>query len=230
MTPRHAIVTGIFGADYWRVADVSIPSIRAYANRIGAELVVLEQRQFPKWHPYWEKLGVGRLLVGYDAVAWIDLDTIVNPAAPDIFRELHPCGFSAFDEGRVFVDRAEQLVKDAEFYDLESVVTRIRSFAYFNVGVMVASRAVRSLFNPPREAKSNSIMPEQTYLNLRLIETGFPFHDLTSKWNGLHSIHKTTTDRKDLNIVHYAGWPRTPDWVDLMTRQMLVDKANWQAG
>lgn len=227
MKNTRAIVTGIFGADYWRIADVSLPTIRNYANRIGVDLVVLEQRSFPEWHPYWEKLALGRLLVGYEAVAWIDLDVVVHPEAPDLFKELHPQGFSAFDEGKFFVDRAEQLVQDAEFYDLENVITRVRPFTYFNVGVMVASRAVRSLFTPPRRVKPNSIMPEQTYLNLRMIETGFPFHDLTSKWNGLHSIHKPG-ERQDLHIIHYAGWMKEPDWVETMTDQMQMDLECWK--
>lgn len=228
MIQSRAIVTGIFGADYWRIADVSLPTIRNYANRIGADLIVLEERFFPEWHPYWEKLALGRLLTGYDSVAWIDLDAIVNPDAPDIFKEFHQQGFSAFDEGRLFVDRPEQLLRDAKFYNLENVVTRPRPFAYFNVGVMVASRAVRSLFTPPRRVKTDSIMPEQTFLNLRLIETGFPFHDLTSKWNGLHSIYKAG-QRGDLHVVHYAGWPRIGDWVGAMTGQMREDLAVWRA-
>lgn len=228
MKKARAIVTGVFGADYWRIADVSLPSIRAYANRIGAELVVLEkQRFFPKWQSHWEKLGLGRLLAKYEYVAWIDLDAIVHPSAPDIFAEVLPNGFAAFDEGRIFVDRPEQLVKDAPFYDLENVITRIRPFSYFNSGVMVASRAVRSLFTPPRRAKDDNVMSEQTFLNLRLIETGFPFYDLTSKWNGLHSIHKTEAERRDLFVVHYAGWPRTADWVELMIEEMRRDLSYW---
>ena len=222
-----AIVTGIFGADYWRLADVSLPTIRDYANRIGVDLVVLENRSFPKWSLYWEKLALGRLLVRYDYVVWIDLDVIVNPSAPDIFQEVLPNGFSALDEGRWFVDRPDQLVQDAEFYNLENVVTRIRPFSYFNVGVMIASRAVRSLFTPPRRVKPDSIMPEQTYLNLRMIETGFPFNALDPKWNGLHSIYKPD-DRRDLYVVHYAGWMRTDDWVDTMIEQMRMDLSNWK--
>lgn len=218
----RAIVTGIFGADYWRLADISLPTIRSYANRIGADLIVLEERRFPAWQCHWEKLTLGRLLVGYESVAWIDLDAIVSPKAPDIFCEAHPLGFSAFDEGRIFVDRPEQLIKDAEFYDLENIVTRVRAFSYFNSGVMVAGKAVRSLFTQPRRAKNDSVMSEQTFLNLRLIETGFPFHDLTSKWNGLHSIHKSG-ERGVLFVVHYAGWPRTADWIEQMTSQMRED-------
>lgn len=219
----RAIVTGIFGADYWRLADVSIPTIRNYANRISAELVVFEERRFPMWQSHWEKLALGQLLKHeYEAVAWIDLDAIVSPKAPDIFDELHPQGFSAFDEGRIFVDRQEQLVRDAEFYDLENILPRIRAFSYFNSGVMVAGKAVRSLFIPPRKAKDDSVMSEQTFLNLRLIETGFPFHDLTSMWNGLHSIHRPG-ERGHLHVVHYAGWPRTDGWIESMTAQMRED-------
>lgn len=227
MKRSRAIVTGIFGNDYWRIADVSLPTIRNYANRIAADLVVIEHRSFPEWHPYWEKFALGRLLVGYEYVTWMDIDIIVHPEAPDIFKEAHPLGLSAFDEGHVFVDRSEHLVLDAEFYNLENVVTRSRSFSYFNSGVMVASRAVRSLFTPPGKVKVDSRMPDQTYLNLRMIETGFPFHDLTSKWNGLHSVHKSG-ERQDLYTIHYAGWPRVGDWAGFMRDQMRIDMGAWK--
>lgn len=226
MKKSRAIVTGIFGGDYWQIADVSLPTIRNYANRIGASLIVLEQRTLAHLRPHWEKLILGNLLVSYDAVAWIDIDAIVSPTAPDIFGELLPGGFSAFDEGKIFTDRTEQLVQDAGFYDLDGILARPRGFTYFNSGVMVASKEVRSLFTLPRRSKDDHVMSEQNFLNLRLIETAFPFHDLTSKWNGLHSIH-VRGYRRNLHVVHYAGWPRTADWIQVMTDQMREDLEGW---
>lgn len=231
MTERNAIVTGIFGADYYRIADVSLPTIRAYANRIGAELFVLTQRVLPdKWHPYWEKLQLGRILqeYGFSRAAWIDLDTLVHQNAPSIFDDTPRNSFSALDEGKLFPDRAEQLTKDAAFYGVDEEEFRTRDFGYFNVGVMVAPWAMRGIFNAPTKPKPGSIMPEQTYLNLKLARSGFQFHNLHPKWNGFHSVYAPHKLLSELWIIHYAGWPKTSDWVDLMTAQMRIDLENWK--
>jgi lipopolysaccharide biosynthesis glycosyltransferase len=226
MTRGNVIVTAIFGDAYWRLADVSLPTIRAYANRLKVDLVVLEKRRFPDRHPYWEKFASADLLTVYERVCWIDVDAIVNPSAPSIFEAAPADAFSAFDEGKVFVDRQEQLLKDAEFYGADE--SKISSWAhrYFNIGVMVFGRSHADLFRQPSVAKKSSIMPEQTYLNLGLVMKRTRCHDLTSIWNGLHSIHDEH-DRKHLNVVHYAGWPRTTLWVETMTEQMKADLENW---
>lgn len=226
MTERTAIVTGIFGTDYRQIADVSLPTIRTYANRVGAELFVLEQRIFSdKWCSYWEKLQLGRILQGYgfSRAAWIDLDVLVHPYAPDLFLNTPEDSFSALDEGKYFPDRAEELLKDAAFYGFDEKEFRIRNFNYFNVGVMVVPWSMRGVFNAPSKPKPDSIMPEQTYLNLRFARSGFPFHDLHPKWNGFHSVYAKANLLSDLWIVHYAGWPKTSDWVEKMTAQMRVD-------
>jgi hypothetical protein len=228
MSGRHAIVTAALGPSHAALAKVSVPLLEKYALRIGADLYVNCTRLFPDRHPYWEKFALSKFLQSYDRVAWIDIDTIVNPAAPSIF-EAAPVGkFCAFDEGLVFGDRQEQLWKDSAFYGVGGDRIVGWPHKYFNVGVMVIEPSHEPLFKQPSLVKSDSIMPEQTYLNLKLAETRTPCHDLTSLWNGLHSIH-AEGDRKRLNIVHYAGWPKTPDWVYRVTTQMKKDLAVWGA-
>jgi hypothetical protein len=227
MTERLALVTAVFGDAYQRIAEVSLPGIRAYARRIGADFSVMEIRRFPDRHHYWEKFGAAERLGVYDRVCWLDVDLIVNPSAPSIFEVAPADAFSAFDEGRLFCDRQDQLRFDAPSYGADERMIPAWEHKYFNVGVMVFGQQHRDLFRQPTVPKRNSIMPEQTYLNLKLMMSGVKCHDLTSIWNGLHSLHGPD-DRKRLNVVHYAGWPRTPDWVETMTRQMRKDLGNWK--
>ncbi len=224
---KTAIVTAIFGDAYWRIADISIPTLLSYANRIGSVLKVLETRSHRGWSVYWEKFAIEDLLGEYDRVAWIDVDVIVSPLAPSIFEHTKVDAFSAFDEGVYFTDRAEQLTADAGFYGMSEALTKPRGFTYFNSGVMVLGKKHRKLLTLPLRPKPDSIMPEQTYLNLKLAESGATFHDLGITWNGLHSL-RGPRERSDLNIVHYAGWLKTADWVDRVIAQMKRDLENWK--
>lgn len=221
---KRAIVTACIGEAYQKIANISGPTLKAYAARIEADLIVLTGRGYRDRHPYWEKFRVAEYLEFYERVCWMDLDVIVNPKAPSIF-EAAPMGhFSAFDEGKVFADRQEQLWKDAGFYDFRPEQLLGWANGYFNVGVMVLEPPHLPLLLQPKVVKANSIMPEQTLLNLRLAAARTACHDLTSKWNGLHSIHKAG-ERSELHVVHYAGWPRTSNWVETMIAQMKEDLA-----
>ena len=222
MKEQLAIVTGCFGPDYLRIAEVSLPTIRDYAERVGAELVVLDKRRFPFCTGHWEKLQIGRLLNRFDRVAWMDIDLVVNPRAPSIFDCTPPRSVCAFEEGKIFTDRLDELRRDAPFYGFPTFDYR----TYFNSGVLVVNAIHWALFKLPDRAKCEP-MSEQNYLNLTLALNRFDFHDLDLKWNGMHSLRKPG-DRLDLWTVHYAGWPRTPDWIDRMTNAMKDDLLNWR--
>lgn len=226
---RHAIVTAAFGEEWWRIAASTFPLMEQYAARIGASFVVLTGRRWPEKHPHWEKFAMNDLLVSsYDRLAWIDADAIVSPRAPSIFDVVPDDEFGAFDEGKIFTDRVEQLWLHAPFYGVEHKCVERRPFNYFNGGVTVFGRKHRRLYTLPHAVKPDSIMPEQTYLNLRLAELGMKFRDIGITWNGLHSI-RGAGDRKDLHIIHYAGWPRADArWVDDMKMQMIADRGGWE--
>lgn len=224
---KNAIVTLVLGSDYDRIGSVSIPMLEEYARRTGAELIVLNRRSYPSYHIHWEKFSLGPILDTYDRALWIDADTIVHPDAPSVFDEASADVFAAFDEGKFFTDRPQEINREAEFYGVASTPEQNdRGFAYFNAGVMLTGRAHRSLFNIPFRAKSGP-MSEQTYTNLQVALNRYKFKDLGIKWNCLHSL-VAPASRRDVWIVHYAGWPKTHDWVASITGQMKADYANWR--
>jgi len=223
---KTAIVTAIIGDSHRRLAEVSLPPMKKYADRIGAKFVMILQRQFPVHAPHWEKMQLRDVLSSCDRVAWMDVDLVVSPKAPSIF-EAAPAGhLSAFDEGKVFTDRENQFPPEIVHYKIQIPPAAARQFSYFNSGVMVVDAVHRDLFVLPQDPKRDSIMHDQTYLNLRAHALKLPFHDLTSRWNGLHSIHPKS-ERHTLWTVHYAGYPKTADWVDRVRLEMLVDLARF---
>jgi hypothetical protein len=64
------------------ITAITYPTIRAYAEKIGATFAVIDQ------HPFQYSITANKFLVpeygrGYDWVIYLDSDTIVNPNAPD---------------------------------------------------------------------------------------------------------------------------------------------------
>lgn len=222
---KLALVTAIFGDSHTRLSKLSVPIMRQYASQIKADLVTLEDRRFNDRPPHWEKMRIREVLDVYDRVTWVDVDVIIHPKAPSIF-DACPIGcFGAFDEGKVFVDRVDDLGREASFYGIPLQPTR--RFTYFNSGVMVMDKSHAGIFVQPARTMPNSPMHDQSYLNLQLQATDSPFVDLTSRWNGLHSVHGRG-DRRSLWTVHYAGYPKTADWVDRVLAEMKTDLAAFE--
>jgi len=67
------------------ITDLTYPLLRHYAAKIGADFVVIDQRQFPGWPVIYEKLQVASLARqrGDDWAFYLDSDTLVHPETVD---------------------------------------------------------------------------------------------------------------------------------------------------
>lgn len=210
-----------FGREWWRVGAASIPTFEDYAQRIGARLVVLAGRALMGHHPHWEKMALRAVLEEFDRALWVDLDAVVRPFAPNIFEVVPEGTFAAFDEGFKF-DREDELMQGSWFYDMPVVDKSVRKFRYFNAGVMVVDRSHRDVFRLPDVCDTDTMMPEQTYVNVKVLHGGYQFQALPGEWNGFHSLYPKES-RHSLNIVHYPGWPKVGQWVDRLVEEMEQD-------
>ncbi len=68
------------------VCAISVPTIRAYAKRIGADYIEIKERKWSEFPPTYEKMQIYELGKGYDKLALIDADYMIHPKAPDILE------------------------------------------------------------------------------------------------------------------------------------------------
>ena len=47
---RKAVVSMAFGNDWWKIASVSFQALSLYAEKIGADFVVMSKRRYPNLH------------------------------------------------------------------------------------------------------------------------------------------------------------------------------------
>ena len=68
----------------------TLPLIRYYAEKIGAEIVTITERKFPDWPVTYEKLQIHELArqIGSDWNIYIDLDCLINPECIDFTAHL----------------------------------------------------------------------------------------------------------------------------------------------
>jgi hypothetical protein len=70
------------------ITALTYPLLAAWVSRIGAELVMLDERRFPTWPVCYEKLQIYDWARerGDDWILYLDSDTLVHPDTPDFTR------------------------------------------------------------------------------------------------------------------------------------------------
>lgn len=93
--------------DYFpELCEITIPTIKAYCDRIGAEYFEIKERKFPDFPPTYEKLQIYELGKRYDWCILSDADNMIHPNAMDFTTWLNPSYvgyFSGFDADNMFV-------------------------------------------------------------------------------------------------------------------------------
>lgn len=224
----NAIVTLCVGDVMEPIAKLSHPTIKAYADKIGADFIVLDEKKISESVIQYEKFQIFKLLTQYDRIIYLDTDMIIRPDCPDLFEEVPEDQIGVFNEGR-FTDTME-LIRDTCIKYQISIPKWDRQ--YYNTGTMVVSRLHRHLFKKPDKefelynCGDNRAVAhyEQPYLNVKIITEGYKVHELNHKFNRLSIMDSITGEnRLSSYIIHYAGAPRA-----VIPNIMSQDLEAWQ--
>jgi hypothetical protein len=108
----------------WQQAmcDITLPNLKAYADRIGADFCLISERKFPDYPPEYEKHQIYELGKDYDWNISIDADMLVRPDIDD-FTEWHPpehVGNWWFYDLRAVIHAEEDpyFARDGRFYGI----------------------------------------------------------------------------------------------------------------
>lgn len=193
---KRAIVTISIGELYQKISNITHKSIKAYADKIGVDFVVIDKTDYPL--PHYAKCHLKDLLTKYDRIAYIDSDIIISPNAPDIFQAVPEDKLGLFEEGK-FGGRYEGFIQYLSQYNIQP-----EKVSYFNTGVIVASKIHKEVFRVP--FKFDNHFFEQTYLNMNILTSGFDVHFLSYKFNRMSLVDKKTGEhRLNSYFIHYAG-------------------------
>jgi len=211
---KTAILTIVNGEKYEKIWSKTRPFFENYADKIGADLVVLSDADnMPS--PHWIKFAIYEFLKkDYDRVAFIDADILIRPDAPSLFDIVSEDKFGIFNEGR-FTPRALCLYEVKSVYGID--LPNWNNQDYYNTGVMVVSRKHRHVFSPVKNLKPlRNSFGEQTYLNYRLFDLGIEVQELEYKFNSMSIMNRLTgLTRLDSYFIHYAGWPEDKIFDDI---------------
>ncbi len=67
------------------MANLTLPFLKYYANKIGADFIILNNVVINGTVPHYEKFQLYDLLEIYDRILYIDIDVIVTEKCPNLF-------------------------------------------------------------------------------------------------------------------------------------------------
>lgn len=222
---KKAVVTVSIGDRYAEIAKLTHPTLKAYAEKVGAEFVSIDQ---PSNRPHWEKFKLYELLIKYNRIIYLDTDMIVRGDCPDLFEIIPEDKLGIFNEGR-FSSRLASL--EEAFREYEQPFPEKYNGTYYNTGVMVLSRKHRPLFKTPAKVVDLGMF-EQGYLNMKImldldndLQKEKRVEELDYKFNRMTILDSHCgVHRCDSYIVHYAGAPPQVD----ISRIIKEDLKNWE--
>ena len=180
-----------------------MPSIKDYAEKIGADFIIINEFNEQYITQKWNKFYISELLNNYKRIIYFDIDIIIRKDCPNLFDIVPDTKLGMFNEGR-YVARYEFLEQASEYY---GEPLKKWNGKFFNSGVMVISRIHKQLFRMPKGI--DYVETDQPYLNLRILNDKIEMFELDYRFNRMDILDTICgISRLDSYVVHYAGAPQ----------------------
>lgn len=183
------------------MADITLPYIKEYAKRVGADFGILSQNKGLHYH--YRILQLHKWLTKYDRVLVFDCDILIRKDCPNLF-DIVPedkIGTVLEDKGSRLQDRRERIYKaQKKFGDIDWRA------GYINSGVIVFSKCHRPIFKKRELWLDNGY--DDVYLGYWIHKLGYEIYELPYQLNHMRCFSESwngNPSRFDSYIMHYAG-------------------------
>ena len=206
---KKAVVTLCIGEKYCKLGDLTHPVIKAYADRIKADFLVINSPKIDLAVGHYEKFQIYDLLEVYKRILFVDTDVLITPHCPDVFEIVPEENFGAFvvDKYTNYHDNSLKIIQE-ELGDIGL------EREYFNSGVMVISKHHREVFNTKNGLlkqwslrsyrEGDGTFLDQTLINYNVQRLGIPVYDIGYKFNHTTAT-KNSNSRFNSYVIHYPG-------------------------
>lgn len=210
---KNAVVTVAVGkALEW--LEISEPTMRAYAEKVGAEFVKLTGVTCPPY-PQGEKWQLYDQFDTFDRILFVDADIVIRPGATDLF-ELVP-----EDRVGIYDDLPDMPGGYAWYFAETEQVQRDQGASgqalpyCLNSGLVMSSRMHREIWRQPNFFRPTHCY-EQHVINCRIRDAGFKLHRLSREihwqwWSDKEGRHKAAAQ-----FVHFSGMKDHGERIRLM--------------
>lgn len=209
----------VFGEFYEEMSKVTLPRIKSYASKCGADFSLVPVTNPEK--PAWNKFNIKNFFNEYDRVLYVDIDILIRDDAENLFNIVPEDELAIFDEGDFIPSRKHEFMQ----YLGQMQLPKPEKYSgdYFNTGVFLISKCHADVLSPPMIPQHFvDHYYEQSYLNFQIQARGTKIYKLNYKYNRMSCMCKATGEyRGDSYFLHYAGAPKE-SIIDLMKKDIEI--------
>lgn len=190
----HCVYIDNFFPELW---SYTYPTIKLYANRIGAELNIITQRKYPEWHINYEKMQVWEDGKNAELNFLVDADVLIHPYFPDV-EDIIPKHHVAFNDNYNASRKFNITDYNHDFFMRDGRDVGVVTNA------VVSYKSTHCLWEPlsitPEEGKKITSVREgdidEYTLSHNLAKYGLRYTGITwEEWHREYLIHTGTGDR-----------------------------------
>ena len=194
---KLSLVTIVSGTQYQSLATITHLTFQNYANKIGAEFVVVKGDE-------WGRLKAYDLLDKYDRIIFLDTDIIIREDAPSLFQVIPEEWFGAYNLGECFYPF--DLKGFVQSHNLDPLNEPFSEKHYYSAGVLVFSKKHKPIFEQP-PYKIDSKENFEPWFNYQLNKHLFPLStikNIGARFNRMPFFDNCNHGRLEFYFIHYA--------------------------
>ena len=171
---------------YEKLAELSVPHMMRYAQRVGADFHLIQQRELSdstKWHHImWEKIQIKHLFQTYDRVFLVDIDCFITGNCPNVFENHEYPVFAGVNCGVSKKGWCPQFPKFLKFMGKEQGVDG-------NGGVILIDKPYSKFLVPPKNwmEVADKFCLSQMWLFSNMHWNGIKISKLESRYNKMNN-------------------------------------------
>lgn len=206
-TSDRLVITLAAGDDAERMHAATAPGQKGYADRIGADYVVIRGRTQDGRMSCAEKWRVKDYVPHYPGgTLYLDADVWVHPQAPDVFAAVPPTHVGMRDISGQTVNLNWMQPKYRELCDSQQVQPHPTALTrYWNSGVWVGRPAHAGYWEPPARPYPAEHCTEEHWCRHTLAVAGWPVFDLGEAFNWLWYQDRRAERAAGCWFLHLAG-------------------------
>lgn len=208
---RLAVCTVATGAKAEQLGQCSLPPMSKYADRCGADLVVLKEDHCPAW-PIANKFQVEHVVSQYDRTLFVDVDVWIKPNAPNAF-EVMPSGLWMHDD-TAYLRRAQWLEQEAKEISEGQEMPKPEKVRCWNSGVVMCDREHAAIWSAPKHPIRPTHTAEQTHVGL--MAEWWDIQPMDLRFNSQWWMKGWQSMAQDAWFVHLANMPHRQrlEWME----------------
>lgn len=205
-TKPFAVVTCAVGEKGNQLLELSEPSLRKYAQRIGADFHVIggDTPLVPPY-PMFDKFRIGQFYDYYERIVFIDADIVIRDTAPNLLEVVPENHVGLHDDLPKNSGGYAWYFTEVEYVQRWQKM-KLKPVPYcLNTGLVVASRQHRGIFDPATEPFQAIHCFEQHLINCRIADADIPVHLFDSEVHWQWWFDKKFSTYPKAKFIHFAG-------------------------